>query len=379
MPATKTRHDHAAPAHDAPPKKPSRPQPTQTRRFAVATSFSGGIFSSLINLVWLALFFICTGLIFSLAYNGIRSMPLEAQIASAASQQLPDDDPTAPRADGQIAAAPQKLSTKDMALIPGGTFRMGSTAAADEQPIHQVTVGPFYLDTHEVTNKQFATFVRATGYLTSAEQYGSSALFQPERGNWGWVAGADWRHPAGPNSSVTGQDDRPVVHVSWIDASAYARWMGKRLPTEAEWEFAARGGIAGAPFPWGASELAGGRYLANYWQGTFPVEDRGLDGFRGLAPVGSYPANGYGLFDMAGNVWEWCADWYAPDFYARSPASSPTGPATGARRVKRGGSYLCGRENGAQFTVSARARHTPESSHSHTGFRCAADAKGGER
>ena len=257
-----------------------------------------------------------------------------------------------------------------MVRIPGGTFAMGSAGAQAEPfegPVHQVSVKPFWMDRTEVTVAQFAQFVQATSHRTEAERFGWSATFDSARGHWRRMDGANWRHPNGPRSEARPGD--PVTHVSWFDAHAYARWRGHRLPTEAEWEFAARGGLAGKTYSWGDELTPGGRAMANWWQGDFPVRDQGLDGYRGAAPVASFPPNGYGLHDMTGNVWEWVADWFGADYYAHSPATDPTGPARGSQRVTRGGSYLCAANFCANYRVSGRSSATPDSSTAHIGFR----------
>ena len=254
-----------------------------------------------------------------------------------------------------------------MVLVPGGEFAMGSEAPqarADERPVHRVRVRPFWMDATEVTNAEFRRFVEATHYVTTAERAPTSEeilgqlppgtpppspeslvpgslVFVPPKTEgeawWQWVPGADWRHPEGPASSIAGKDAYPVVQVSWFDAEAYARWAGKRLPTEAEWEFAARGGLQGNVYAWGNEEPSADQPRANTWQGRFPVANTVADGFAGAAPVGSFAPNAYGLHDMAGNVWEWVADWYAP--YGLDPVTDPTGPAMGTTRVVRGGSW----------------------------------------
>jgi formylglycine-generating enzyme required for sulfatase activity len=231
-----------------------------------------------------------------------------------------------------------------MVWIEGGTFGMGSAdGAPDERPVHRESVGGFWLDRTEVTNAEFARFVAATGYVTVAERLGTSLVFVPrERGWWQPTTGASWRHPLGPGSIAPGK--HPVVHVAWEDADAYARWAGKRLPTEAEWEFAARGSRPG-----------------NIWQGRFPIENTCDDGFAGTAPVGSFPANERGLADMAGNVWEWCADAYRR-------YDEPSG---GPNRAMRGGSFVCSEGFCTGYRPTARMKSSPDSSFSHTGFRCA--------
>jgi formylglycine-generating enzyme required for sulfatase activity len=301
-----------------------------------------------------------------------------------------------------------------MVWIPGGTATLGAADGQhDEYPQHQVTLSGFWMDVTEVTNAEFARFVAATGYQTTAERAPDWAALQaqlppgtprpadsllvpaslvfapPTRpvslGNparwWRWQPRTNWRHPQGPGSSNAGREEYPVVHVSWDDASAYARWAGKRLPTEAEWEYAARGGQAEAPYAWGnAAEAAGAP--ANLWQGHFPDYDTAEDGFAGLAPVASFAPNGYGLHDVAGNVWEWCADWYRPDYYqhlAAQPTADPAGPAAGydpqeptiPKRVVRGGSFLCHASYCTGYRVAARMKTSPDTGLAHTGFRCA--------
>ncbi len=242
-----------------------------------------------------------------------------------------------------------------------------------EGPPHRVRIKSFYLDVTEVTNAQFAKFAAATGYVTESEKQGSSGVFNPEVGEWSLVDGADWRHPTGPGSSIEGMDEYPVVQVSWDDASAYAAWAGKRLPTEAEWEYAARGDLDNALYPWGNDLTPQGKYRANVWQGTFPLQDQGLDGFSAPAPVKRYPPSSHGLYDMAGNVWEWVADWYAPDYYSDSPADNPPGPAAGTEKVQRGGSWMCSKNYCQGYRVAARQKTTPDTALNNLGFRCAKD------
>lgn len=285
-------------------------------------------------------------------------------------------------------------STQDMRLIPGGEFLMGNAAdygfpADGEGPVHAVSLAPFFLDAACVTNEQFNTFVNATGYRTEAERFGWSFVFAghlsaSERikrvqatlvGSAWWcrVDGSTWRHPEGPGSNIKKRWSHPVVQVSWNDALAFAQWAGKRLPTEAEWEYAARGGLSQKRFPWGDELEPEGRHRMNVWQGVFPDRNTEADGHAGPAPSRTYPANGYGLYQMTGNVWEWCWDWFAPDFYAQSPRENPSGPAQGDRRVMRGGSYLCHHSYCNRYRTDARSSNTPESATTNIGFRCARD------
>ena len=261
----------------------------------------------------------------------------------------------------------------DMVLISGGRFLMGSSRSTfpAEGPEHTVVVGPFWLDRYEVTNAQFAAFVQATGYQTTAERQGWAPQLDPVQQTWIAVPGASWQHPGGPQTSLNGLHNYPVVQVSWEDAAAYAGWAGKRLPSEAEWEFAARSGLPGADFPWGAESHPRGQFLANWWQGPYPSHDLGTDGFRGPAPVGSYPANALGLSDMSGNVWEWCADWFSETAYQSGEEFQPRGPATGQQRVQRGGSWQCAEDGNFGGKVFSRMSATPLQMFPHVGFRCA--------
>jgi formylglycine-generating enzyme required for sulfatase activity len=303
-------------------------------------------------------------------------------------------------------------AAEGMVWIPGGEFLMGSTEGNEnERPVHRVVIDGFWMDKTEVTNRQFARFVEATGHVTVGERRlmpedvpyfpewpvegvppGGLVYTRPTKPVapkdyhdwWRVVEGANWRRPEGPGSDLVGKEDHPVVHVAWEDAAAYARWAGKELPTEAQWEYAARGGVEGAEFSCGAS-LQGpdGRWLANIWQGAFPnVNERG-DGHFGTAPVGSFPPNGFGLFDMSGNVWEWCADWFQADAYARGPSRNPRGPDRGSdpcrpgapARVQRGGSFLCADCYCRGYRVAARMQASPDTTAMHTGFRCVVNPK----
>lgn len=260
-----------------------------------------------------------------------------------------------------------------MVHIPAGTFRMGTADGPSyETPVHEVHLASFLIDRTEVSVSDFARFVEATGYRTEAETIGWSGAFDAEQHRWDRVTGATWRYPEGPTRPRASEDE-PVTQVSWNDANAYAQWVGKRLPTEAEWEYAARGGADAAPYEWGHMLRPGGRPRANWWQGRFPDHDTGEDGFRGRAPVGRFAANGYELLDMTGNVWEWCADWYADGYYAQSPRVAPTGPASGTERVLRGGSWMCSENYCANYRPGARSHATPDTGLNHTGFRLVKD------
>ena len=270
--------------------------------------------------------------------------------------------------------------------VPAQTFQMGDAQGAGmpadgELPVHPVRVAEFSMDATSVTNSDFARFVEHTGYRTEAETFGFSAVFHlalradesdvvgspPATPWWLGVRGADWRHPGGARSSIDGLGDHPVVHVSWNDALAYCRWAGRALPTEAQWECASRGGLPGARYPWG--EDLGEQWRCNIWQGTFPTVNTEADGWLTTAPVRSYEPNGYGLWQTVGNVWEWCADWWDAEYYARSPERDPLGPEHGRVKVLRGGSYLCHDSYCNRYRTSARSSNTPDSSMGNAGFR----------
>jgi sulfatase modifying factor 1 len=298
----------------------------------------------------------------------------------------------APRSRTATEVAPLSAQRKPRGQvpIPGGTFAMGDAFgegydADGETPVHEVRLDAFRMDATTVTNAQFSTFVKDTGYVTGAEEFGVSAVFhlafhgdprdvvnRAAGAPW-WLAvrGAGWRTPEGPGSDIGRRQNHPVVHVSWYDAQAYASWAGKRLPSEAEWEYAGRGGVEGARFAWGDELTPRGRWMCNIWQGTFPTSNTAEDGFLTTAPAKSYPPNGFGLSSMAGNVWEWCADWFSADYYASSPSYDPQGPDHGEQRVMRGGSYLCHESYCNRYRVAARSSNTPESTSSNIGFRCA--------
>ena len=284
-----------------------------------------------------------------------------------------------------------------MVRIPTGVFRMGGDdpdAFPDdgEGPVRTVTLRAFAIDATCVSNAQFATFVKATTYVTDAERFGWSYVFHslltpearrhvvdgvvPDAPWWLAVQGATWRSPDGPGSTSATRQNHPVVHVSWNDAAAYAAWIGKRLPTEAEWERGARGGVDQARFPWGDDLTPRGRHRCNIWQGDFPYLNTAADGYVGTAPVDAFAPNGYGLYNTSGNVWEWCADWWSHDWHVPdSPETrdNPHGPATGTAKVTRGGSYLCHASYCNRYRVAARTYNTIDSSTGHMGFRCAAD------
>jgi len=278
--------------------------------------------------------------------------------------------------------------------LPGGEFLMGSAGPEanphdGEGPVRPVSLPPFRLASRAVTNGEFAAFVNATGYRTEAERFGWSFVFHRfvsvaaaatvtgavQGAPWWWaVPGACWRRPEGPDSRIKRHMEHPVVHVSWNDAMAYCAWAGLRLPTEAEWECAARGGLEQRVFPWGDDLTPGGVHRSNVWQGTFPDGDTGEDGFVGTAPADAFPPNAYGLYNLTGNVWEFCADWWSPTFHADVPRVNPQGPPSGTAKVMRGGSYLCHQSYCNRYRVAARSSNTPDSSTGNLGFRCAADA-----
>jgi len=310
-----------------------------------------------------------------------------------------------------VASAPER---EGMVWVPGGAFMMGSDHHyAEEAPAHEVRVDGFWMDRTTVTNREFDRFVRATGHVTQAERPAraedypgaiperlapSSVVFKKasapvDMGDhfnwWVYVRGANWRHPRGPASSIGKLMDHPVVHVAFADAAAYASWAGKDLPTEAEWEFAARGGLEGAEYVWGAELTPGGRHMANTWQGEFPWRNRCEDGYEWTAPVASFPPNGYGLYDMAGNVWEWTSDWYREHGLIESPCCTMENPRGGKledscdprqpdiripRKVMKGGSFLCAPVYCRRYRPAARMAQPVDTSTCHLGFRCIARA-----
>ena len=279
-----------------------------------------------------------------------------------------------------------------MVRLEAGAFLMGTSSsvgfpADGEGPVREVRIDPFLIDRHAVTNGRFADFVAASGYITEAERYGWSYVFhlflrpevavrskRPPHARW-WCAvdGASWRQPEGTGSNIGDRTDHPVVHVSWNDAVAYCSWAGKRLPSEAEWELAARGGLVQRLYPWGDALTPEGEHRCNIWQGRFPAENTAADGYPGTAPVDAFPPNGFGLHNIVGNTWEWCADWFSPTFHIQGPRENPAGPPTGEARVMRGGSYLCHASYCNRYRVAARSSNTPDSSTGNVGFRCAAD------
>jgi len=290
------------------------------------------------------------------------------------------------------ALAPGGSGDTELVALEGGWFQMGSDDAYayeedGEGPVRSVRVDPFRIAARSVSNRQFAEFVNATGYVTTAEHYGTSFVFAgllpddfpPTRGVvgapwWREVPGACWRRPEGGSSTLDAKADHPVVHVSWEDALAYCHWSGLRLPTEAEWEHAARGGLEGMRFPWGNMLRPGGEHRMNVWQGRFPTQNTLADGYLGTAPVGAFPPNAFGMRNMTGNVWEWTADWFSATWHRDGPRENPTGPASGDRRALRGGSYLCHSSYCYRYRVSARMANTPDSCSGNIGFRCAGDA-----
>ena len=281
---------------------------------------------------------------------------------------------------------------RPMCELPAAAFLMGTEAADGfvsdgEGPVREVWLSGFAIDRCAVSNDDFAVFVEESGYVTEAEHFGWSFVFRrhvpkslikkgqvrtvPGLDWWYAVDRACWRRPEGPGSHVRKRGGYPVIHVSYADAQAYCAWAGKRLPTEAEWEYAARGGLEQRTYAWGDELTPGGRHYCNIWQGTFPERDLAADGYAGTCPVRAFPANGYGLYNVAGNVWEWCADWFSPDYHRTASRRDPSGPPRGSNRVMRGGSFLCHRSYCNRYRVAARTGNSPDSSTANLGFRCA--------
>jgi len=358
----------------------------------------------------------------------LRSQPTRDAALSSTTKSGPVTPNAQPNFEATIAnpvSAPGALPAGTV-YIPGGEFSMGSLDPVatemfcggdepmnDARPIHRVSVDGFFMDATEVTNEEFDRFANATGYVTVAEReptreefpdapeenlVAGSVVFSPPPKPvplddhyqwWAYVHGANWRHPEGPTSDLKGREKLPVVHIAYEDAEAYAKWSGKRLPTEAEFEFAARGGLTGKPYAWGDELKPGGKWPANIYQGKFPVKggDAGEDGFKGIAPVAQFRPNGYGLFDVGGNVWEWTSDWYRADYYSTLAeqggiARNPHGPSSSLdpsepdqpKRVQRGGSFLCTDEYCTRYMVGTRGKGEVRSASNHLGFRCVKDA-----
>lgn len=304
---------------------------------------------------------------------------------------------------------PSAIISSKMVHIPAGTFLMGTNDPAfpDAHPVHKVTLKEFWMDEHEITNAEFEKFVNTTRYLTVAERkldlkdfpgvpaenlVPGSGVFSPPNHAvalnnplqwWRYVPGASWQHPIGPQSNINGHENNPVVQVSYEDALSYATWAGKRLPTEAEWEYAAQGNNPGQKYYWGDELKPGGKWMANIYQGSFPDNNTSEDGFKGIAPVKSFPPNRYGLYDMEGNVWEWCNDFYRPDYYSQSPQNNPTGPKdsydpeepNAVKHVQKGGSFLCSDQYCIRYRPGSRGKGEVSSASDNLGFRCVKDGE----
>jgi sulfatase modifying factor 1 len=294
----------------------------------------------------------------------------------------------------QTRAKAEDASVEGMIRLPGGTFLMGTDDGQGfpedgEGPVRKISLDPFYISPYATTNAEFSAFVEETGYETEAERFGWSFVFyrfisgkakKKIRGVvdsapwWKAVGGAYWRRPEGPGSGIKTRMKHPVVHISHNDALAYCDWAGKRLPTEAEWEYAARGGLKQKRYPWGDTLTPEGKHLCNIWQGEFPIRNTRKDGYAGTAPVDAFSPNGFGLYNVSGNVWEWCQDWFSATHHVGGFRENPTGPPAGRSKVIRGGSYLCHKSYCNRYRVAARSSNTPDSSTGNSGFRCAADA-----
>ncbi len=319
-----------------------------------------------------------------------------------------EQEQSTPKNSTAVQTAAANVVPAKMVHIPAGSFQMGTDDPAfpDARPVHKVTLKGFWMDEHEVTNAQFEQFVKATDYITVAERNldpkdfpgvpveslvpGSGVFSAPDQPVsldnplqwWKYVPGASWKHPFGPQSNLQGIENAPVVHVSYTDALAYAQWAGKRLPTEAEWEYAALGKRAGQKYYWGNELKPGGKWVANIYQGDFPRRNTAEDGFIGIAPVKSFAPNGYGLYDMDGNVWEWCQDFYRLDYYQESPADNPKGPSDSfdpdepgaVKRVQRGGSFICSDQYCVRYRPGSRGKGEVNSGSDNLGFRCAKDS-----
>ncbi|MFC4598458.1 formylglycine-generating enzyme family protein [Cohnella hongkongensis] len=322
----------------------------------------------------------------------MEQQPIKACCAARRSEGPAPAEPAAPPTDSQpISAIASQNPEEGLLWLPGGEFVMGTNSregfpSDGEGPERLVSVDPFYISPYAVTNAQFRQFAEETGYVTEAERFGWSYVFHlfvsdetkrlvsgaPQEAPW-WYAvnGAYWAKPEGPDSDIKDRMNHPVVHVSWHDAEAYCKWSGQRLPTEAEWEYAARGGLERKTYPWGDLLKPDGEHRCNIWQGKFPVKNNASDGYEGTAPVDEYKPNGYGLYNMSGNVWEWCADWFSPSYHRATPSDNPRFEQPTGRRSMRGGSYLCHRSYCNRYRVAARSSNTPDSSTGNAGFRVA--------
>ena len=361
-----------------------------------------------------------------LAGLAIWGFAVHQAVHATKSSRTPVTERSTPHAPGFAPTVENKRASsqpapKGMAWIPGGEFSMGAQdppmmndvgmqATRDSRPIHRVYVNGFWMDKTDVTNEEFAKFVKATVYVTVAERkpkaedfpgappenlVAGSVVFTPPDHLvslndhfqwWSYAPGANWRHPLGPKSNIRGMEKYPVVHIAYEDAEDYAKWAGKRLPTEAEWEFAARGGLTGEPFVWGDAFRPDGKWMANTFQGTFPVKDTGEDSYVGITSVAQFPPNGYGLYDMAGNVWQWTSDWYRPDYYlqlasAGGVTQNPQGPdapydpsePNERKKTHRGGSFLCTDQYCSRYMVGTRGKGEVSTGTNHLGFRCVKD------